>query len=267
MGTLFFDIDGTLIDGHNGITSIPLTVVAQLERLHGLGYKLAICSGRPFPMIDAHLRLPLFDAYVMCNGAHVMVEDKTVFTSAMGFEVARHYANLFERLGCEYMIETAGHIYLNQAYGGIQAFFRSFNSGNIFTFDFERDDVLHRALKLEADVAGDRRERLLDEARSAGLGYTVNADENGGYNVFELYSPTMSKAVGMQKVIEYFGTPRQECYAFGDGANDLEMIRFAGTGVAMGNACDELKEQADAVCESVVENGLARYLATIGTQG
>ncbi len=263
MATLFFDIDGTLIDGHNGITSIPLTVVAQLERLHGLGHKLAICSGRPFAMIDARLRLPLFDAYVMCNGAHVMVDGNTIFASTMDYEVTRYYANLFERLGCEYMVETTKHIYLNRDYGGIQAFFRSFNSGNIFTFDFERDDVLRRALKLEADVAGECRERLLAEAKSAGLGYTVNVDNNGGYNVFELYSPTMSKAVGMQKVMERFGTPRQECYAFGDGANDLEMIRFAGTGVAMGNACDELKAQADVVCKSVVEDGLAAYLATI----
>ena len=264
MGTLFFDIDGTLIDGHSGITSVPRTVVAQLERLHGLGHKLVLCSGRPFAMIDARLRLPLFDAYVMCNGAHVMVDGKTVFSNTMDYEVACHYANLFERLGCEYMVETTKHIYLNRDYGAILAFFDGFGSGNIFTFDFERDDVLHRALKLEADVAGVRRERLLDEVRSAGLGYTVNADDNGGYNVFELYSPTMSKAVGMRKVMECFGTPRQECYAFGDGANDLEMIRFAGTGVAMGNACDELKEQADVVCQSVVEDGLARYLATIG---
>ena len=266
MGAFFFDIDGTLIDGRHGITTIPSSVRTQLNRLHDMGHKLAICSGRPYPMISDDLRLPCFDAYVMCNGAHVMVDGKTIFANQMGADLARHYADLLEKLGCEYIIETTKHLYLNRDFTRILSFFEKFSSRSIFTFDFERSDVLQRTIKLEADVTGERRSRLYSEVQSAGLGYTVNVDDNGGYNVFELYSPTMSKAVGIQKVLDYFGVPTKDSYGFGDGINDLEMIRLVGTGVAMGNACDELKAQADDVCPSVVEDGLARYLATIGVR-
>ena len=69
--------------------------------------------------------------------------------------------------------------------------------------------------------------------------------------------------MGINKVLDRFGVPASDSYGFGDGVNDLEMIKLVGTGVAMGNACDELKAQADEVCPSVVEDGLARYLATV----
>ena len=52
----------------------------------------------------------------------------------------------------------------------------------------------------------------------------------------------------------------QDSYAFGDGLNDLEMIQTVGTGVAMGNAVDELKAVSDLVCDSVHNNGLEKVL-------
>lgn len=51
----------------------------------------------------------------------------------------------------------------------------------------------------------------------------------------------MSKAVGIEILLEYLGETRQNAVAFGDGLNDVEMLKFVGTGVAMGNAVDELK--------------------------
>lgn len=263
MSVFFFDIDGTLIDARQGVCAIPPTAVDQLSRLHDLGHKLVICSGRPYAMFLDDLRLPFFDAYVMCNGAHVMVEGKTIFANRLSPELAYYYADLLEDVGCEYMIETTRHIYLSKSYTGIRSFFKTVIDDNIFTFDFDRDEVLQRAIKLEADVKGNMRERLLAEVQRAGVGCNVNVDDDGGFNCFELFSPTISKAVGIQTVLQHFNVPVRDSYGFGDGVNDLEMIRLVGTGVAMGNACDELKAEADEVCSSVIEDGLATYLARI----
>ena len=123
MKALFFDIDGTLIDGLRGIHEIPATVVAQLERLHDAGHKLIICSGRPWAMIDSSLRLPLFDAYVMCNGGHVKADGKTLHADLMNQALVRSYVELFDELGMEYMLQTAHHIYLDRRFAHIQRFF------------------------------------------------------------------------------------------------------------------------------------------------
>ena len=52
--------------------------------------------------------------------------------------------------------------------------------------------------------------------------------------------------------------------AFGDGYNDLSMLKLAGVGVAMANASPELKALADAVCPSVAEDGIWQYCAAHG---
>ncbi|MBO7673833.1 MAG: HAD hydrolase family protein, partial [Atopobiaceae bacterium] len=77
---------------------------------------------------------------------------------------------------------------------------------------------------------------------------------------FELYPTATSKARGIEVVLDRLGIDVAHAYAFGDGTNDLEMIRYCGCGVAMGNAEDVVKEAADLVCPPVWEDGLAQIL-------
>lgn len=73
-----------------------------------------------------------------------------------------------------------------------------------------------------------------------------------------------SKQVGMEKLLAHFGIRREECMAFGDGGNDIPMLRYAGIGVAMGNAREEVKAAADYVTSSVDEDGIAMALRHFG---
>ena len=262
MKALFFDVDGTLIDGTNGIRAISPATLGQLERLHAEGHKLAVCSGRPFGLIGHELRLPVFDAYVMCNGAHVEVDGASLFEERMDPQLVRSYVGLFEELGVEYMLQTAHHLYLDPRFTTLRSFFEGFGHQGVFTFDFNKDEVVTRVIKLEAHATPQTLGRL-EEAVRGKAEFTARMDNNGGYNAFEVFSPTISKAVGIQKVLDHFGVAHCDSLAFGDGINDLEMIGTVGTGVAMGNACEELKAVADVVCGSVAEDGLAHYLASV----
>ena len=69
---------------------------------------------------------------------------------------------------------------------------------------------------------------------------------------------------GIQKVLEHYGIRREEIIAFGDGENDMDMLQFAGIGVAMGNAGPEVKEAADYVTEHIDEDGLEKALRHYG---
>ena len=70
----------------------------------------------------------------------------------------------------------------------------------------------------------------------------------------------MSKASGLEFLCGTLGIDRSEVLAVGDGNNDLEMIQWAGRGVAMGHAPDELKEAADAIIGTIDEDGLVAEL-------
>ena len=60
----------------------------------------------------------------------------------------------------------------------------------------------------------------------------------------------------MRAVLQHFGFTKEEAIAFGDGFNDIEMLEAVGTGVAMGNAKDEIKAHANCTCRSVEEDGV-----------
>ncbi len=64
------------------------------------------------------------------------------------------------------------------------------------------------------------------------------------------------KPTGIQKVMEHFGYAREEIAAIGDGENDISMMKFAGIGIAMGNAEEAVKQAADYVTDPLSEDGL-----------
>ncbi|GAA1477566.1 HAD family hydrolase [Nocardioides aestuarii] len=66
----------------------------------------------------------------------------------------------------------------------------------------------------------------------------------------------VSKASGLARVCEELGVDRADTLAIGDGRNDLEMLRWAGRGVAMGQAIEEVRQAADAVTASVYDDGV-----------
>ena len=82
-------------------------------------------------------------------------------------------------------------------------------------------------------------------------------DIYGMGNYSDVIKRGVTKATGMQHVLDYLGIARENCIGVGDSANDLPMIEFAGLGVAMGNAPEGVKARADAVTESIENDGVA----------
>ena len=68
------------------------------------------------------------------------------------------------------------------------------------------------------------------------------------------------KDIGIQKILDYFNFNKDEAMAFGDGGNDISMLKYVGTGVAMGNAKDNVKAIADYITDSVQEDGIISAL-------
>src|SRR5690606_22853978 len=80
------------------------------------------------------------------------------------------------------------------------------------------------------------------------------------WNIIEIVKKGINKAVGLQKIAHYYQIPEDRIIAFGDEDNDLEMIEYAGVGVAMGNAIDPLKNIANHVTVTNEEHGIGTFL-------
>jgi hydroxymethylpyrimidine pyrophosphatase-like HAD family hydrolase len=81
---------------------------------------------------------------------------------------------------------------------------------------------------------------------------------------FAVYSEAIvtgeAKARGMDRALAALGLTRDAAVAIGDSENDLDIVEAAGTGIAMGNACDALKAKAKAVTGIVGQGGVAEAL-------
>jgi Cof subfamily protein (haloacid dehalogenase superfamily) len=76
----------------------------------------------------------------------------------------------------------------------------------------------------------------------------------------EFASPDVTKAAGLDFLSAHLGFTRERTVAFGDGENDVELVDWAGYGVAVANAHERVKEVAEFVCPSVDEEGVAQVL-------
>ena len=259
MKALFFDIDGTLIDDARGIQEIPKGVNKELKRIQEQGHKIFISSGRPKAMLNEMILSAGFDGYVLANGGYVEIDGQSIYENRMDHNLSMQTIKLLDELNCDYMIETADHIYLDQSHHELYEFFSRFNQGHIFIRKFDIDEVLKKAIKIEFNVLNKDREKV-ENAISDKFGYVISYDQHGTDNAFEIYSSTLSKAIGIQKVLDYYQIDKKDSYSFGDGINDIDMIEYCGVGVAMGNAVRELKDVADIICKPIDENGLEDIL-------
>ena len=87
---------------------------------------------------------------------------------------------------------------------------------------------------------------------------TSSTDDN-----VEINQSCANKGQALLALAEYLGVKREEILAFGDGMNDISMLKTAGIGVAMANACDEAKTAADSITLSCDEDGVARGIEEI----
>ncbi|BAN97631.1 cof-like hydrolase [Plautia stali symbiont] len=79
-------------------------------------------------------------------------------------------------------------------------------------------------------------------------------------NYLEILNPLVNKGYGVKMLAEKLGLQPSEVMAIGDQENDLAMIEYAGTGVAMGNAIDSVKQIAQFVTRTNMEDGVAHAI-------
>ncbi len=91
----------------------------------------------------------------------------------------------------------------------------------------------------------------------------VDSGVEGGLGYFDVIQHGVSKASGIRVLLDAFGINESQVMAFGDAGNDIEMLRLAGVGVAMGNGSDEVKAAADLVAEPCREQGVLKVLEQV----
>ena len=251
---VFFDIDGTLVSFKTH--RVPDSAKRAIAALRAKGVRVFIASGRQLLAIN-NLEDLQFDVYVTLNGGYCIVGEQVIYKHSMPSEdmvSLVQYMEEREDFPCIFVHENAFCI----------------------NYTDERTDEVFRLLNfpqpptlpLREAATGDIFQLVAfftKEQEKAIMAVMPHCEATRWNPLFSDVIPKgSSKQVGVDKMLDYFGISLDESMAFGDGGNDVLMLKHVGIGVAMGNAEDEVKRAADYVTDSVDEDGVEKALRHFG---
>lgn len=263
------DVDGTLINRQGDLT--PATRSA-LQRAADAGIHVTLNTGRPLSESQALLKaLPMMRYVVLCTGAEVrdLQTGETIARHGLTNEENRRLYDLLSPLDGMIQIfnEFDGKLY-NRAWDLARAdrfcppnLAKMCRETHVAVADLDAfmDGYTGTASKIHLFFPN-HEEKLKAAALLKGLPFFVSESVPNDIEVMPL---GVDKGTGLAALAAYLNLTPAEVMAVGDGENDLAMLRYAGLSVAMGNACNAVKETARVVTESNDEDGLAKAVERV----
>ena len=239
---IFLDVDGTLISFKTH--RVPASALDALREAHARGVQLFIATGRAAADL-ADLEAIPYDGVAALNGADCLMRDGRV--------VARHpipRADFEKSLALSAELDFPVGLELND---GVFV--------NRVTSEVVRlAEMVAHPVPEQVDLRA-----LFDRGDCCQMAELPSLVASRWCPIFaDVNVRGVDKATGMAEFAAHFGFANGETMAFGDGGNDVAMLRAAGAGVAMGNACDEALAAADYVTASVDDDGIRRALEHFG---
>ena len=255
-GAVFFDYDGTLADEANNIFLPTETTRRTVEELKEQGFAIFLATGRSkcyIPDIPG-----FFDGYVAANGAYCELDSKCLSSTEIDKETLEGMISDFNKLGIEYSFENQEALFVSNMKS--EAYISMLN-----TFEIPLD--IMRPLEGGKNIckgimlfsSDEKFEELKKRFEGVALFYRHRT-----YNSADIAIPGVDKGVGVRNVIEKLGVPFENTYAFGDGTNDIEMLKSVCHGVAMGESVTGAREVAEYVTDTVINEGITKAFKYYG---
>lgn len=249
---VFFDIDGTLIDYKLG--KISEATKMAIQRLKQKSILVIGATGRPLSMCK-ELESWGIDGFITANGAYVKFKDEVIYKSILDQETVYNI-----------------HQFAKQNRDSLSYFTEKLNMNDVHNEITLRS--LQQTLSLNAypEIDEDILNKEIYLMCLYGSSETIQIYQKTFPNLlFQQWHPyianvlqtEVSKSIAAKYVLNYFGYLPSEAIAFGDGENDIDLLKFVGLGIAMGNGNQKLKAIADFVTKDCDNEGVEYALKTL----
>ena len=253
---IFFDIDGTLIECNLGIFSIPEETRVSLATLQNNGHSVFLATGRCKCFIVEGVYDYPFSGYVTCNGAYVEYKGKEIFKEVISKEAILATQKLCQERKMAYYFEGNEYIYVMDRKHPSHLEFKE-NWGmkdEVIADDFNIDEIETYI----GMIVINSKEDIEPMVKALSPYFDIQKHQSG--SSFDLTLKGVSKAVGIQKLVECLNRDIKDTIAFGDGRNDIEMLETVELGIAMGNGCQEAKEVSNYITDNIEKQGITKAL-------
>lgn len=241
----FFDIDGTLTDRKTH--QIVPSALKTLQLLKQNGHFVAIATGRAhYKAINFMKEVGLSD--MVCNGGHgIVINEKLVENRPLDYQQCLSVCMQAEKLGYGVLVAHGDN---QRVYGKNfkflkQAGFRK--EPSIYEIDESYNYTDYPEIyKMYISIPINEEERLTLKDRVGHLRFEKE---------YLMFQPD-AKQSGIKRLMNYLNAPLKDVIVFGDDNNDLDMFSGPWQTIAMGNACQTLKDIADEVTEANIDDGI-----------
>ncbi|WP_019153277.1 Cof-type HAD-IIB family hydrolase [Robertmurraya massiliosenegalensis] len=254
------DLDGTLLTDEKTLSEATKKVITKAKED---GHVVMIATGRPFRSSEMYYHeLNLNTPIVNFNGAfvhHPLSKNWGVYHNPLDINVAKDvvdvcYQHEFHNIVAEVIDQVYFHYHDERLLDVFSMGNPSVTTGDLR--EFLTDSPTSMLIHTEEEQLKTIRSHLSDVHAE----FIDHRSWAAPWHVIEIVRHGLNKAIGIQKVSDYMNIPKERIIAFGDEDNDFEMIEYAGRGVAMGNAIDQLKNIANDTTLTNEEDGVAVYL-------
>lgn len=265
------DVDGTLF-GSDG--KVSMSSIEAMKKAQEKGVTIMLASGRDYSSLPLDQLKDVDIPYVItCNGsaAYKTETKETLYEECLDTEEMLEVFDYVLERGIHLNVQMNGGNYTEKK---CQSYIR-----NMAVPDYVKevldetceplDDIVEFVRKNEVDILKVALNFQIKED-----GEYLNREEvnqylkklldihvvDGGFANLEFNKVGVSKASGIRFMSKYLGIPKEDIIAIGDSENDIEMLKEAGLGIAMGNALAEVIAVADAVTAPNDEDGVAKAI-------
>lgn len=266
---VFLDVDGTYAD-HG---EVPPEHEDAVRAARDAGHRVFLCTGRPRSMLPTRLTGVGFDGIVASAGAWAQVDDEVLADRRFPAELGHQIVGVLRAHGIAFVLEAPDACYES---GALRLRFEAMMAAHppagrarrgpmdivaaLAPWPEHGEPSFAKITFVGSPLPPDELARALGEK----VMLLPSSIPDTGTHSGEIQLAGLHKAVGVQIVAAHLGVARADVVAFGDGANDVEMIAWAGTGVAIRGGNPGALAVADALADGPGEAGLARAFVELG---
>lgn len=257
---VFFDIDGTLLT--EDTYEVPESTKEALRLARENGHYVMVNTGRTYVAIDHMIKELNFDGYVCGCGTNLYFQGKELLKSELSNQFCKELVEDLYKYKIDGILEGSKNLYYRKErlHKHVNDIFESHqvrDNGDHYVSDWDDENIVFDKLALwyvEDSDFQSFKDKYKDKFDF------IHRD----VDFYELVPTGFSKATGMEFMINHLNMEHKYTIAIGDSSNDLAMLKYAHTSIAMGNATDKVKEESTFVTTDIHEDGIYNALKKAG---
>lgn len=252
---IFFDIDGTLVTEHTDTRIIPDSTHDAIRRLRESGHLCFINTGRAFSEIDQPILNLQMDGLVCGCGTYILYHDETLLSHTIPLELGNRILSDLKQCQLEWLLESTHSVYYSTE--PYVTRIKNFQKEHQAMFPQTFHTIEPASAK---DLVFDKFCVCIKPGSNMSCFMDIYQNDldfiDRGNGFYEIVPVGYSKASGIQFLMEYFDIPQADTIAIGDSTNDLPMLEYAATSIAMGGSQKVVCDASTFVTDTILEDGL-----------